>query len=244
MIFLEPGQSPRQTASWPTEVDTDMCIPPAPVPSTKEALETALQQIDALEFEVRRGATEHQRMWAHISRLERQLGTLLAAQLDRRDDLAGTQHCEHQELSRQTRTLIEQQFQNFARQYSDRTDLDTDRPRRERTAHLMSMLIRQLLDKRPASSWSIQQSLRLGEDPGIEAVINRLRTDCVTLTERISKVGLAHEWGYAHAVGAPLDSGRQEAWASCDPDAPISFLVAPAYLVNGRIYSRQLVYTV
>ncbi|MGV4923671.1 hypothetical protein K2224_01445 [Streptomyces sp. BHT-5-2] len=108
----------------------------------------------------------------------------------------------------------------------------------------MSMLIRQLLDKRPASSWSIQQSLRLAEDPGIEAAINRLRTDCVTLTERIAKVGLAHEWSYAHTVGAPLDSGRQEAWASCDPDAPISFLVAPAYLVNGRIYSRQLVYTV
>jgi hypothetical protein len=83
----------------------------------------------------------------------------------------------------------------------------------------------------------------LAEDPGIEAAINRLRTDCVTLTERIAKVGLAHEWSYAHTVGAPLDPGRQEAWASCDPDAPISFVVAPAYLVNGRIYSRRLVYT-
>ncbi|MFJ9710843.1 hypothetical protein [Streptomyces sp. NPDC101234] len=74
-------------------------------------------------------------------------------------------------------------------------------------------------------------------------MINRLRTDRVTLTERIAKVGLAHEWSYAHTAGVPLDPGRQEARASCDSDAPISFLVAPAYLVNGRIYSRQLVYT-
>ena len=100
MIFREPGQSPRQTVSWLTGADRGMRIPPAPVPSTEEALETALQRIDALEFEVRRGATEHQRMWAHISRLKQQFGTLLAAQLDRRDDLAGTKHCEHQELSR------------------------------------------------------------------------------------------------------------------------------------------------
>ncbi|WP_275411216.1 hypothetical protein [Streptomyces sp. SID8014] len=36
---------------------------------------------------------------------------------------------------------------------------------------------------------------------------------------------------------------RQDVWASCDPEAPVSFVVAPAYLVEGRIYGRQLVYT-
>ncbi|MGW0874196.1 hypothetical protein ACWD3Z_27395 [Streptomyces sp. NPDC002740] len=241
MFFREPRQPTQQSASWPT--DTEYVLP-APAPSTEEALETALQRIGALEFEVQLGVTEHKRMWAHINRLERQLGTLLASQLDQRDDLAGTQHCEHQELSRQTRTLVEQQCQNFARRYSDKTDIARDRPHRERTAYLMSMLIRQLLNNRPASSWSIQQALRLAEDPGIEGAINRLRTDCVTLMERIARVGLAHEWNYDHFVGGHLDLDRQEAWGSCDPDAPMSFLVAPAYLVNGRVYGRQLVYTV
>ncbi|MFB7049606.1 hypothetical protein ACFCX7_26085 [Streptomyces microflavus] len=113
-----------------------------------------------------------------------------------------------------------------------------------RTAYLMSLLIRQLLDTEPASSWSIQQALRLAGIPGIEAAINRLRTDCVALTERIAKVGLTHEWGYDYTAGKPLDPDRQEAWASCDPDASVSFLVAPAYLVGGRIYGRQIVYTV
>lgn len=56
---------------------------------------------------------------------------------------------------------------------SDRTDLDMDRPRRERTAYLMSMLIRRLLEKGPASSWSIQQSLHRAEDPGSETVTRR-----------------------------------------------------------------------
>ncbi|MFJ5712839.1 hypothetical protein [Streptomyces sp. NPDC093105] len=233
----------RQATDCLTGPDMDPYIPPPPLPSIEDELETAHQRIAALEFEVRRGAAEHQRMWQHINRLERELGNLLAARLDRRDDLAGTQHCEHQELARQTRTMVEQQFQNFARQYSNGTDLARHRPNRERTAYLMSQLIRLLLDKRPASSWSIQQSLRLEGDPGIEAAINRLRTECIDLVERIAKTGLAHEWSYASTTGAPLDPERQEAWASCDPEAPVSFVVAPAYLVDGRIYSRQLVYT-
>ncbi|MEW2313370.1 hypothetical protein AB0918_32810 [Streptomyces sp. NPDC006864] len=242
MFFLEPRAKPQQSASWRDD-DGDVQLPPVVVPTTEEALEAALQRIGTLEFEVGRGAAEHQRMWSHISRLERQLGTLLASQLDQRDDLAGTRHCEHQELARQTRTLIEQQVQNFARQYSDRTDLAPHRPRRERTAYLMSVLTRQLLDKRPASSWSIQQTLRLAEEPATEAAINRLRTGCVDLMERIVQAGLSHEWNYDHVAGKHLDLDRQEAWGACDPKAPVSFLVAPAYLVNGRVYGRQLVYT-
>ncbi|WP_157875561.1 hypothetical protein [Streptomyces sp. CNQ431] len=240
-MFLEP--KPPSHDVWLAGPDRGPDILPDSAPSTADELEVARQRIAALEFQVRRGATEHQRMWQHINRLERQLGSLLAAQLDQRGDLAGTQHCEHQELSRQARTLVEQQFQNFSRQYSDRTDIARHRPNRERTALLMSKLIQHLLDKAPASSWSIQQSLRLADSPGIEAAINRLRTECVALTERIAKIGLAHEWSYAYTAGAPLAPERQDIWASCDPEAPVSFVVAPAYLVEGRIYGRQLVYT-
>ncbi|MFE4659206.1 hypothetical protein ACFRFJ_21255 [Streptomyces hydrogenans] len=243
MIFREPEEPLRQVGGWLAGRDRDPYAPPAPAPSIEEQLQTADQRIATLEFEARRGAAEHQRMWEHISRLERQLGGLLAAQLDRRDDLAGTQHCEHQELARQARTLVEQKFQNFSRQYGDRTDLDRHRPNRERTAYLMSQLIRLLLDKRPASSWSIQHALRLAEDPGSETAINRLRTECVALAERIAKTGLTHEWSYTHTTGVPLDPERQEAWTTCDPEADVCFVVAPAYLVDGRIYSRQLVYT-
>ncbi|MER8032051.1 hypothetical protein ABTZ78_24165 [Streptomyces bauhiniae] len=213
-------------------------------PSTEEALETALQRIGALEFEVRRGAAEHERMWAHITRLERQLGGVLASQLEQRDDVAGKQHCEHQELSQQTRTLVEQQCQNFTRRYIDKTKYGWERPNRERTAYLMSVLIRQLLSNSPASSWSILQMLRMAEDPDIERAINRLRSDCVAMMRRIADVGLTHEWSYRHIPGARLNQDMQEAWGACDPTAPVSFLVAPAYLVNGRVYGRQLVYTV
>ncbi|GFH67443.1 hypothetical protein Srut_39570 [Streptomyces rutgersensis] len=175
-----------------------------PAPSIDEELEAPRQRIAAPEFQVRCGAAEHQRMWQHLNRVERQLGSLLAAQLDQRGDLAGAQHCEHQDLYRHIRTLVEQQFQNLSRQYSDRTDLTRHRPNRERTAFLMSKLIRCLLDKAPASSWSVQQTLRLADAPGIEAAINRLRTDCVALTARIAKIGLAREWSHTCTAGAPL----------------------------------------
>ncbi|MEU6647254.1 hypothetical protein ABZ863_32665 [Saccharomonospora sp. NPDC046836] len=200
-MFLEP--KPLSHDVWLAGSDRDPDILPDRAPSITDELEVARQRIEVLEFQVRRGAAEHQRMWQHISRVERQLGTLLAAQLDQRGDLAGEQHCEHQELSRQTRTLVEQQFQNFSRRYSDRADVARNRPNRERTAFLMSKLTQYLLTKRPASSWAIQQSLRLGDDPDIEAAINRLRTDCVALTERIAKIGLAHEWSYTYTARAP-----------------------------------------
>ncbi|MFD7717544.1 hypothetical protein [Streptomyces sp. NPDC059814] len=59
--------------------------------------------------------------------------------------------------------------------------------------------------------------------------------------ERITQAGLSHEWNYDHVAGKHLDLDRQEAWGACNPKAPVSFLVAPAYLVNRCFYGRQLV---
>ncbi|HEX4093622.1 MAG TPA: hypothetical protein VHZ33_33305 [Trebonia sp.] len=49
-------------------------------------------------------------------------------------------------------------------------------------------------------------------------------------------------WDFAITPGSPLGS-RQVAWANCVPDLPVRFVVAPAFLINGKAIAPQLVYT-
>jgi hypothetical protein len=44
-------------------------------------------------------------------------------------------------------------------------------------------------------------------------------------------------------MSGTLDYERQEAWLRCDPYLPVHLVVAPAYVVQGQVYSKQLVVT-
>ena len=54
---------------------------------------------------------------------------------------------------------------------------------------------------------------------------------------------LPFHWDYQFRAGRLLDHKWQQAWGPCDPALPVKFLVTPAYVVDGRIYLRQKVYT-
>ncbi|MFG2370473.1 hypothetical protein ACGFY9_03210 [Streptomyces sp. NPDC048504] len=207
-------------------------------------LEQALRRIGQLEQAVKAGEQQHTQMRRSIERLERQLGVLLAARLEGRDDLAAAPHGDHQTLARKFRTLIEQNFLTFARRYSSRCDRVLDRPATEQTARLISLLSQQFFtDALPASRDTIR-FLRLPEGDGhIETAITTLRGHCSDLATRIHRAGLDHAWDFAAPSGAPADPTRQDVWTTCDARAPVGFVMSPAYLVNGRIYCPQLVFT-
>jgi len=64
-----------------------------------------------------------------------------------------------------------------------------------------------------------------------------------TLRNNIANIGVHHEWDFRTEISDVIDEERQEAWLTCDPTEPVSFIVAPGYLVQGLVYSKQLVMT-
>ncbi|MFK0141337.1 hypothetical protein [Streptomyces murinus] len=209
-----------------------------------ELLHAALDRVEQLERTAKAAEREHGELRRRLARLERQLGALLAARTEQRDDLAGVEHSDHQDIARRFRTLIEQRFQNFARRYADKSVHTMDRPERERVTRLISLLSTQVFTDAIPLSPGIRRELGLPEEGGhIEQAIANVRRDGCDLAERIHRAGLSHRWDFEHRAGVPLDPARQEAWPSCDSQAPVRFVISPAYVVNGVVYCPQYVYT-
>lgn len=237
MDFQEPH-------AWPQPTGSPCTIEPESLLDAEALLDQALERIASLEEVIKAGEQQHTQMRRRLDRLERQLGHLLAAHTENRTDLAGTQHYEHQSLARRTKTLVEQNLYAFARRYAERCDLVLHRPSRERAPYLVGLLCRSLLTDNPPSAKEIQRELHLVDDRGhMETALIGLRGLCSELSGQISRAGLRHEWNFDHTEGAPIIPDKQEPWPACDARQRVRFLMAPAYVVDGRVYGLQVVYT-
>ncbi|WP_128802547.1 MULTISPECIES: hypothetical protein [unclassified Streptomyces] len=238
MSFLNPFReasedSPAAGIEWADEEEPLQAL-----------LDHALVRIDQLEKSAKVGEQEHGQLRRRLDRLERQLGVLMAARTEERDDLPGAKHGEHQALARRYRTLVEQSLLNFARRYAERCDRVMDHPERERGYRLMGLLSEQLFTDDLQSSREMVRRLHLPEGDGhIENALTTLRGHCSELAVEIHRAGLHHSWDMECTPGAALDPARQEQWPSCDEGTPVLFVMAPAYVVNGRAYCLQYVYT-
>lgn len=211
---------------------------------SQELLDQALARVEQLERSVQLGENEHGQLRRRLDRLERQLGVLMAARTAERNDLPGAEHGKHQALARRYRTLVEQRLLNFARRYAERCSRVMDHPEPERGYRLMGLLSQQLFTNDLKSSREILRHLHFPESDGhIESTLTTLRGHCSELAAEIHRAGLQHSWDMECTLGVALDPARQEQWPSCDPGAPVQFVVAPAYVVHGRPFCRQYVYT-
>jgi hypothetical protein len=53
----------------------------------------------------------------------------------------------------------------------------------------------------------------------------------------------ASPWHFSYVAGVHLDSSYQEPWDRCEPDAPVRWVVTPAYMAEGLAAVKQRVYT-
>ena|ERR1039457_1147680 len=86
-------------------------------------------------------------------------------------------------------------------------------------------------------------SLFGGAKGDISNLAASMATRAAHLRQQIADIGIAHEWDFRAELSGAIDEDRQEAWLTCDPADPISFVVAPAYVVQGTVYEKQLVAT-
>ncbi|MFD6113771.1 hypothetical protein ACFWG0_27185 [Streptomyces yangpuensis] len=233
-MFSDPSSTHQQPASWQPWAEPDYRV----------LLEQAHERISQLEKGRAAGEREHTELRQRIDRLERQLSKVLAASMNSRTDLAGPQHSDHQALAQRTKRLIEQDIHPFARRYAERCGELWAKNRHQRTPYLVGQLSRLLFAEIPAAPHSIVRTLGFVDSDGyIEASLQSLHTQVSQLAADIRAAGLRHEWDFSFTAGRPLAPERQEAWPACSPHAVPAFLMAPGYVVDGRVYGLQIVYT-
>lgn len=171
--------------------------------------------------------------------LEERLGFLLAERTQDRADLFGEAHIAHLGLAAEYRTLVVQWMQRVARKLvtaQTRTDFELA------LGQLVSGFTKDLFRGSKPDIKVLTSSL--GEiDPKTRQLAQSMCDRAVSLRAKIAEIGIPHEWDFRTEMSGTLDDDRQEAWLTCDPSLPVRLVVAPAYVVQGQVYSKQIVVT-
>jgi hypothetical protein len=74
-------------------------------------------------------------------------------------------------------------------------------------------------------------------------VLDRVYRDTVAIRTLAVELGLDHRWDFSAVAGTVLRADYQAPFGRCDPSRPVEFVVFPAFLVEGRVFCRQRVFT-
>jgi hypothetical protein len=174
-----------------------------------------------------------------LDALEEKLTSILADRTYERTDLYDESHIVHLSLAGDYRSLIMQWMQRVARKMirtKGRTRLEYELGRQ--VGDFSEYLFR---GAEPDANRLLSS---LGSiEPELYALAVSMCDRATILRGKVADIGVHHEWDFRTELSGVVDEERQEAWLTCDPTDPIDFIVAPGYVVQGVVYSKQLVAT-
>lgn len=154
---------------------------------------------------------------------------------------ATARHVEHQEIAGRYRTFVDQEMTSAAR-----AAVWPAKRRRGRSAatdaELLGERLAELCEAIFGGVEIDQERLRslLVDAPDWPV---RLATTGAELRWRAGSGSPEGSWSFAAQPGQPVNQEFQRVWADFRPDAPLSRVVAPAYIVGGRVFEPQRVTT-
>jgi len=174
-----------------------------------------------------------------VGELESTLDSLRSEYTQGRGDLHSEAHMVHVSLASDYRSLVMQWMQRLARRLTESHDRrSSGNAPVLRLASFSEYLFR---GQEPDVRGLIGS---LGDvDPDVRHIAESMCSRATSLRAKIEDIDIKHEWDFRAEVSGELDAERQEVWFTCDPNKPISVVVAPAYVVQGIVYARQLVGT-
>lgn len=171
--------------------------------------------------------------------LEERLGLLLAERTQDRVDLHSERHITHLGLAAEYRTLVVQWMQRVARKLvAAQVGADFELALGQQVSGFAEHLFRGSEPNTKALMSSLGKI-----DPKSRQLAQSMCDRASSLRAKIAEMGIPHEWDFRTEISGALDDERQEAWLTCDPSLPVSLVVAPAYVVQGQLYAKQLVVT-
>ncbi|WP_194918540.1 hypothetical protein [Catenulispora rubra] len=155
-------------------------------------------------------------------------------------------HGLHLHLAREHRAFIEQRLNSLARRILSLDDQHPGVQTQHQVAKVIMRLSTLLFPHGPLSAEHVPRILPETFPSAVYPRISQETAAADALYRRIVALNSTQNrvrFDYAFVAGSTVDPAGQEAWPPCDGDAPVSFVLAPAYLVGDDIYQRQLVYT-
>lgn len=144
-------------------------------------------------------------------------------------------HLVHHGIADDYRRMVEQQVRDLALRLGAARGA---RAAAQRVAALCGVLF---TDAGPDEA-GLERLLGGGQSPDVLDRATRTFEAARALHVRI--LATRHRFTWDARVTSPvLVAGRQAPWGACDGADPVAFVVAPAYVVEGRVYGPQLVYT-
>jgi hypothetical protein len=153
------------------------------------------------------------------------------------DRLTSGDYIVHQEISKRYRDLIGQQLLDVAAQAGP--------DGRFAEARIRAGLARALFQPASVQHGPEHAFTELSQNV-VTMPADRFRSLWVTaegIQHDAMTSGHSHSWVFDAEPGAAVNPVLQEPYEGCDPEDPVLFVVAPAYVVNGKVYVRQLVFT-
>jgi len=170
--------------------------------------------------------------------LDNRLRTLQRLLTEQRGDVTKEESLVHLGLAREYTVLVTQRLLHLAHQLVEENQAE----RSLKVAQAVAKLCHLLFRPHPARSRDVLNSFRLAKDHSLAASVDQITGATLNLRQQANQTPDRITWDFAVELDSRVHDG-QRTWGSCDPSHPVRFVVAPAYLVNGRIFSPQLVYT-
>lgn len=145
----------------------------------------------------------------------------------------------HSALATEFRSFAEQDLQYLARVICNRLGRAGSLHVAQWTAELCRLLC---ADIPPGRDIAADIAARAFDSDNVAQLAARARRRLDTLRQRGANAGGVIEFDFATVTGTPMTEFQQP-WSLCDPDALVTFVVIPAYTVNHRHLSQQVVYT-
>ncbi|WP_432864897.1 hypothetical protein [Microbispora rosea] len=179
-------------------------------------------------------------LWQLFTGLDERLANVLGEKTRLRDDLASADISVHLRNAASYRYLVEQQLQRLVRRGLKANGTTAAKP--ERVARVMSELCRVLLVE-DIDRDRIQMSFKENREASLDGLVSEICEQAMDIRRTIEMSPGLHNWEWDAEIGVPVNPDHQDVWSSCDPDRPIRFLIAPAYMVDGHTFSPQIVFT-
>ncbi|MEV4820531.1 hypothetical protein [Micromonospora sp. NPDC049274] len=178
-------------------------------------------------------------LYKAVERLDEGLAETLSRATEARNDLSDGRHRGHLDLRQKYRLFLEQQVAPAAMKECLAHPRHGYRPERvARFAADICVAVFRLSEER------LQNLLKLPyKSSGWGDTAKSLARGAEEIELAADRLDLQFCWDFYFRPHSPIDEQWQEPWGSCDPGCPVRFVVSPAYVVEGRIFARQLVFT-
>jgi hypothetical protein len=170
--------------------------------------------------------------------LDHRLRTLQRLLTEQRRDVTEEEGLVHLGLASEYTTFVSQRLLHIAHQLVEGNQPD----RGLRIAQAVAVLCRLLFGHDPAQTRDVLDGLGLARDHPLTTDVDQITRAALHLRQQADQTSDRITWDFTAKPRSRVHGG-QRTWGRCDPSHPVQFVVAPAYRVNGTVFSPQLVYT-